>query len=92
MMSSVRPMAPNSIALSKDGERGDDNIMLFVMEMSLGMLIDRLAARNDLKQFRFVADPLNLSILLDRMCSRCDLHVFYERDMRLHEIVVVCDE
>ena len=79
MMSSVRPKAANSIALSKDGERGDDKIMLSVMEMSLGMLIDRLVARNDLKQFKFVADPLNLTMLLDRICSRCNLHVFYEK-------------
>ena len=75
-MSSVHPIAANSIALLKDGERGRDNIL----EMSLRMLIDKLVARNELKQFKFVADPLNLTMSLDRICSYCDLHVFYERD------------
>ena len=78
-MSKVRPTVASSTDLSKEGDLGDDNTMLFISEMLLGIVTDRLVARNDLKQCKFVADPLNLIMLLDRIYSCCDFHVFYQR-------------
>ena len=75
----MRPIEASSSDLSNEVDPGDESTMLLVREMLLGILMDRLVAKNDLKQCKFVADPLNLIILLDNRCSRCDFHVFYWR-------------
>ena len=43
----MRPLEASSSDLSKEGDPGDDSIMLLVMETLLGILMDRLVAKND---------------------------------------------
>ena len=51
IMSKVHPIAASSNDLSKGGDFGEENTTFFVTEAVLGITIDRLVVRNDLKQY-----------------------------------------